>query len=89
MLGGQGVEMSVCYLHNDSEIDAERCRTSLREKSPVTLLTRDIAGRVLGLTGVVVSIQFDPDGAVDMRWRVEIDLATAASAPRRRRNARQ
>jgi hypothetical protein len=32
------------YLHNDNEIDAERCRISLREKSPVTLLSDGSVG---------------------------------------------
>jgi hypothetical protein len=80
--------MSVCYLRNDSEIDAERCRISLREKSPITLFTLDSAGRVACLTGVVQSIQFDPNRAVGRRWRVEMHFATAAS-PGRERKARQ
>ena len=65
--------MSVCYIHND--VDAERCRISLREKSPVTLFTLDSKGRVVWLSGVVQSIE----RAVGGLWRVEIDLATAAS----------
>jgi hypothetical protein len=32
------------YLHNDNKIDAERCRISLREKSPVTLLSDGSVG---------------------------------------------
>jgi hypothetical protein len=43
------MNMSVCYIHND--VDAERCRISLREKSPVTLFTLDSRGRVVWLTG--------------------------------------
>ena len=41
------VVTSVCYLRDDNEIDAERCRISLREKSPITLLTLDGAGHVV------------------------------------------
>jgi hypothetical protein len=74
--------MSVCYLRDDHEIDAERCRISLRKKSPITLLTLDRAGHVVCLTGVVQSIQFDPNRAAGMRWRVEMDLATVASTVR-------
>jgi hypothetical protein len=37
------LNMSVCYLHNDNEIDAECCRILLREKSPVMLFTLDSA----------------------------------------------
>jgi hypothetical protein len=77
------LNMSVCYLHNDNEIDAERCRISLREKSPVTLFTRDSAGRVLCLTGVVQSIQFDPDRAIGSRWRVEMDAGRMRKARQR------
>jgi hypothetical protein len=40
------IVMRVCYLRDDNEIDAERCRISLREKSPITLLTLDGAGKV-------------------------------------------
>jgi hypothetical protein len=76
------LNMSVCYIHSD--VDAERCRISLREKSPVTLFTVDNKGRVVWLSGVVQSI----DRAVGGRWRVEMDLATAASTGRARK-ARQ
>jgi hypothetical protein len=71
--------MRVCYLLSDT--DARRCRISLREKSAVSLLTMDIAGRVACLTGVVQSIQFDPNRVTGMRWRVEMDLSTVASTP--------
>jgi hypothetical protein len=69
--------MHVCYLLSDT--DAERCRISLREKSPVSLITLDIDGCVASLTGVVQSIRFDPNRATGMRWRVEMDLSTVAS----------
>ena len=75
--------MSVCYIHND--VDAERCRISLREKSPVTLFTLDSMGRVIWLSGVVQSI----DRALGGGWRVEIDLATVASAGRGRKTRQQ
>jgi hypothetical protein len=71
--------MVVCYLRDDNEIDAERSRISLREKSPITLLTLDHAGRVVCLTGVVQSIHFDRNRAVGTRWRIEMDMATVAS----------
>jgi hypothetical protein len=74
--------MHICYLRGDNEIDVERCRISLREKSPITLFTLD-GGRVACLTGVVQSIQFDANRLLDMRWRVEIDLATVATAARK------
>jgi hypothetical protein len=76
------IVMRVCYLRDDNEIDAERCRISLREKSPITLLTLDGAGKVVCFTGVAQSIQFDPSRAAGMRWRVEMELATAASIVR-------
>jgi hypothetical protein len=62
--------MSVCYLRNDSEIDAERCRISLRERSRITIFALDGAGRIACLTGVIESMQFDPGRAIGMRWRV-------------------
>jgi hypothetical protein len=71
--------MYVCYLRDDNEIDVERCRISLRNKSAVTLFTLDSGGRVACLTGVVQSIQFDRKRAVGKRWRVEMDLVTVAS----------
>jgi hypothetical protein len=71
--------MTVCYLRNDNEIDAERCRISLRQKSPITLLTVDGAGHVVCLTGVVRSIKFDHGRTVGKRWRVEMDVATIGS----------
>jgi hypothetical protein len=74
--------MVVCYLRDDNEIDVERCRISLREKSPISLLTTDNAGRVVCFTGVVQSIQFDRKRAVRRRWRVEMDMATVASTGR-------
>jgi hypothetical protein len=40
--------MVVCYLRDDNEIDAERCRISLREKLPITLLTLDRLNALLG-----------------------------------------
>jgi hypothetical protein len=73
------LDMHVCYLLSDT--DAERCRISLREKSPVSVMTFDIEGRVASLTGVVQSIQFDPNRATGMRWRVEMDVPTVASMP--------
>jgi hypothetical protein len=74
--------MNVCYLRDDNEIDVERCRISLRNKSSVTLFTLDSAGRVACLTGVVQSIQFDPNLAGGRRWRVEIcGLARTESGP--------
>lgn len=76
------LNMSVCYIHSD--VDAERCRISLCEKSPVTLFTVDSQGRVVWLSGVVQSI----DRALGGRWRVEMDLATVASTGRPRK-ARQ
>jgi hypothetical protein len=54
------LNVCVCYLKDDNEIDAERCRISLRNKSAITLFTLDSAGRVACLTGVVQSIKFDP-----------------------------
>jgi hypothetical protein len=72
--------MIVCYLRNDSEIDAERCRISLGERSPTTLFALDDVGRVSCFTGVVLSIHFDPSRAIGMRWRVEMDVSTVASA---------
>jgi hypothetical protein len=83
------LNMSVCYIREDNEIDAERCRISLREKSPITLFTLDRAGCALCLTGVVQSMQFDPDRAAGMRWRVVMDLSTVASYPGRARKTRQ
>ena len=71
--------MHVCYLREDNEIEVERCRMSLRDKSPVTLFTLDNGGHVACLTGVVQSIQFDRKRAVGKRWRVEMDLSTVAS----------
>jgi hypothetical protein len=62
--------MSVCYLRNDSEIDAERCRISLREKTRLTIFALDCAGRIACFTGVIQSIQFDPGRNIGMRWRV-------------------
>jgi hypothetical protein len=77
------MNMSVCYIHND--VDAERCRISLREKSPVTLFTLDSKGRVVWLSGVAQSIERALGGG----WRVEIDLATVAStAPGRKARQR-
>jgi hypothetical protein len=77
--------MSVCYLRNDSEIDVEQCRISLRDKSTISLFTLDSAGRVACLTGVVQSIRFDPKRPFGRRWRVEMDLATvAATGPGRK-----
>jgi len=73
----------VCYLKDDNEIDAERCRISLRNKSAITLFTLDSAGRIACLTGVVQSIKFDPKRPVGTRWRVEMDMATAATTGRR------
>jgi hypothetical protein len=77
--------MIIGYLRDDSEVDAERCRISLRKKSPITLFTTDSAGGVVCLTGVVQSIQFDRNRAVGKRWRVDMDLATVASIGRRPR----
>jgi hypothetical protein len=67
------MSMSMCYIHN--EVDAERCRKSLREKSTVTLFTLDSKSRVVWLSGVVRSI----DRAFGGGWRVAIDVATVAS----------
>jgi hypothetical protein len=64
--------MNICYLRDDNEIDAERCRISLREKSPITLLTLDGAGYVVSLTGVVQSLQFDTNRASGRRWLAAI-----------------
>jgi hypothetical protein len=77
-MGGRE-NMIVCYLSNDSEIVAERCRISLSERSPMTLFAVDGAGCVAGFTGVVLSMRFDPGCAVGMRWRVEMDISTVAS----------
>ena len=77
------MSMSVCYIHNI--VDAERCRISLREKSPVTLFTLDSNGRVIWLSGVVQSV----DRALGGGWRVEIELATVASADRGRKTPQQ
>ena len=41
----------------------------------------DIAGSVVCLTGVVQSIQFDPNRATGIEWRVEMELSTGASKP--------
>jgi hypothetical protein len=81
--------MTVCFLRDDNEVDAEHCRISLREKSPITLFAVDSAGRPACLTGVVQSIEFDRHRPAGMRWRVEMDLWTAASTgPRRKTRQR-
>jgi hypothetical protein len=77
--GAGALNMTACYLSNDSDIDVERCRISMREKSPITLFVSDRTGRVLCLTGVVQSIQFDPARVVGTRWRVEMELLTVGS----------
>ena len=46
----------------------------------MTLFASDSNGRVLCLTGVVQSIQFDAARPVGMRWRVEMDLLTVGSS---------
>jgi hypothetical protein len=71
--------MGVRYLRDDSEIDAERCRASLRDKSPIGLSTSDGAGRIAYVTGFIQSIVFDASRAIGLRWRVEIDVLTVAS----------
>ena len=71
--------MYVCYLRDDNQIDVERCRISLREKSPITLFTLDNGGRGACLTGVVQSIDFDRHRAVGSRWRVKMEPLTVAS----------
>ena len=73
------LDMHVCYLLNNA--DAKRCRISLRRKSEISLVALDIAGRVVCLTGVVQSIQFDPNCATGVEWRVEMELSTVASTP--------
>jgi hypothetical protein len=75
--------MYVCYLRDDNSTDVERCRISLCEKSIISLFTMDTGGRVACLTGVVHSIQFDPDRAVGTRWQVEMDLSTVALTGKR------
>jgi hypothetical protein len=75
----RALNMCVCYLRDDNEIDAARCRTSLRDRWPIALSTFDSPGRVAYVIGLVRSVQFDPNRAVGMRWRVEIDLLTAAA----------
>jgi hypothetical protein len=71
--------MYVCYLRDENEFDVERCRISLRDKSPTTLSTLDGADRVAYVTGFVQSIEFDPNRAIGRRWRVEINILTVAS----------
>jgi hypothetical protein len=78
------LNVSECYLRDDNDIDAERCRISLRQKSPITLFTLDSAGRVSWWTGIVQSMRFDPNRAVGRRWCIEMDLATVASIGRAR-----
>ena len=68
--GVGALEMSVCYLRNDSEIDAERCQISLREKARITIFALDSSGRITCFTGVIESMQFDQGRAIGMRWRV-------------------
>jgi hypothetical protein len=64
-------------------------RPAAREKSPITLFAVDSAGRPACLTGVVQSIEFDRHRPAGMRWRVEMDLWTAASTgPRRKTRQR-
>jgi hypothetical protein len=72
--------MNMIYLRNDSEIDAERCRISLGERSSLTLFALDYAGRVSWFTGFVQSIQFDPNRVVGMRWRVEMEASALPSS---------
>jgi hypothetical protein len=71
--------MGVCYLRDDNDIDVERCRISMREKSAITLFALDSAGHVSCLTGVVQSMRLDRNRAVGTRWRVTMDLLTVAS----------
>jgi hypothetical protein len=70
--------MFLCYLRNDSEVDAELCRTSLREKSLVALSASDGAGSFAYLIGFVRSIEFNPSRTIGRRWRVEMDVLTVA-----------
>ena len=71
--------MYVCYLSDDNEIDVERCQISLRDKSPMALSALYGAGRVAYVTGFVQSIEFDPNCAIGLRWRLEMDVLTVAS----------
>jgi hypothetical protein len=71
--------MYICYLRDGNEIDVERCRISLRDKSPIAFSTSDGAGRVAYFAGFVQSLEFDPNRAIGLRWRVEMDVLTVAS----------
>jgi hypothetical protein len=62
--------MSVFYISNDSNIDAERCRISLRKKAPITIFGANLEGRAVYFIGIVTSIQFDSSRHPGGRWRV-------------------
>jgi hypothetical protein len=64
-----GVTMGVFYISNDSNIDAERCRISLRKKAPITIFGLNVEGRAACFTGIVMSIQFDSGRHPGTRWR--------------------
>jgi hypothetical protein len=83
------LNVALCYLRVDNEIDAERCRISARERSPITLCALDSAGRISCSTGVVQSIGPDPNGHAGMRWLIEMDLLTVASPDGGQRKTRQ
>jgi hypothetical protein len=85
----EALNVTLCYLCVDKEIDAERCRISVRKKSPITLCALDSTGRISCSTGVVQSIQPDPYGHAGMRWLIEMDLLTVASPNGGRRKTRQ
>jgi hypothetical protein len=68
----RGVTMRVFYISNDSNIDAERCRISLRKKAPITIFGLNVEGRAACFTGIVTSIQFDSNRHPGARWQVVI-----------------
>ena len=52
--------------------DLRRCETSLQQRQRITLIGTTAEGKIKAFTGVVQSVELQPDTPQGRRWRVTI-----------------
>ena len=71
--GGAGVKL---HFYIDSDDDAERCKESVRFRTPIVIGGTDtLTGRVKSYSGVILAVDAASAEAPGERWRVTIDAA--------------
>ena len=64
--------MTFFYISNDNEKDIRRCHESRDHQDPITVTGLTVDGQIKDFTGIVQTVDLDPERPDGKQWRVII-----------------